>query len=181
MGETASESVRIKDGTMQAKAGTPSTASAESRTVALTQPVFRLCEEKDLSRVMELDKEAFFDPWSREAWQRELENPIAFWLVEEAGQAIVGYAGVWTVAGEAQVMRVAVKKELRNRGLGYLLTQALVQKAWDEGMEAVTLEVRESNLAAQKVYERCGFVSGGVRPHYYADTGEGAVIMWLRK
>ena len=142
-------------------------------------PVFRLCEEKDLPVVMELDREAFFDPWSLETWQRELQNPIAVWIVEEVEREIVGYAGIWNVAGEAQVMRVAVRKALRNQGLGLLLTQELIQKAREADAEAVTLEVRESNIAAQKVYERCGFVSGGVRPHYYEDTGEGAVIMWL--
>ncbi len=140
---------------------------------------FRLCEEKDLPFVMELDREAFFDPWSRDTWQGELQNKIAVWLVEELNNQVVGYAGIWVVAVEAQVMRVAVKEELRNQGLGLVLTRALIQKAWDAGAEAVTLEVRESNVAAQKVYERCGFVSEGVRPNYYEDTHEGAVIMWL--
>lgn len=140
---------------------------------------FRLCEEKDLPTVMEIDGESFFDPWSLAAWHRELENPIALWIVEELGQRVIGYAGIWNVAGEAQVMRVAVKKSLRNRGLGLALTKALIQKAWEAKAEAVTLEVRESNLAAQTVYQRCGFKSCGVRPNYYEDTHEGAVIMWL--
>ena len=141
--------------------------------------VFRLCEEKDLTAVMELDREAFFDPWSLDTWQRELQNPIAIWIVEEVDRTVVGYAGIWNVSGEAQIMRVAVRKALRNQGLGLMLTQELIQKAWEAGAEAVTLEVRESNIAAQKVYERCGFVSQGIRPGYYSDTGEGAVIMWL--
>lgn len=173
MGKTAPEGIEEKTAEVQQNADAHNNRSEPGL------PVFRSCEERDLPRVMELDREAFFDPWSRETWLRELQNPIAFWLVEEVGQAVVGYAGIWTVAGEAQVMRVAVQKSLRNRGLGYLLTQALVQKAWDEGMDAVTLEVRERNLAAQKVYERCGFTASGIRPHYYADTDEGAVIMWL--
>ena len=142
-------------------------------------PVFRLCEEKDLTAVMELDREAFFDPWSLDTWHRELQNPIAVWIVEEVDRTVVGYAGIWNVAGEAQIMRVAVRKALRNQGLGLMLTQELLQKAWEAGAEAVTLEVRESNIAAQKVYERCGFASQGIRPGYYSDTGEGAVIMWL--
>ena len=141
--------------------------------------VFRLCEEKDLTAVMELDREAFFDPWSLDTWQRELQNPIAIWIVEEVDRTVVGYAGIWNVSGEAQIMRVAVRKALRNQGLGLMLTQELLQKAWESGAEAVTLEVRESNIAAQKMYERCGFVSQGIRPGYYSDTGEGAVIMWL--
>lgn len=142
-------------------------------------PVFRLCEEKDLTAVMELDREAFFDPWSLDTWQRELQNPIAIWIVEEVDRTVVGYAGIWNVSGEAQIMRVAVRKALRNQGLGLMLTQELIQKAWETGAEAVTLEVRERNIAAQKVYERCGFISQGIRPGYYSDTGEGAVIMWL--
>ncbi len=129
--------------------------------------------------MMELDREAFFDPWSRETWLREMRNPIAIWIVAELENQIAGYAGIWDVAGEAQVMRVAVKKAMRNQGLGFLLTQELIHKAWESGAEAVTLEVRESNTAARKVYERCGFVSKGVRPDYYEDTHEGAVIMWL--
>ena len=141
--------------------------------------MFRLCEEKDLPVVMELDREAFFDPWSRETWMREIRNPIALWIVEAIDSDIAGFAGIWNVAGEAQVMRVAVRRALRNQGLGLLLTQKLIYKAWEAGAEAVTLEVRESNAAARKVYERCGFVSSGVRPDYYEDTHEGAVIMWL--
>ena len=143
-------------------------------------PVFRLCEEKDLQAVMELDREAFFDPWSLASWQRELQNPIAVWIVEVVEGEIIGYAVIWNVAGEAQVKRVAVRKALRNQGLGLMLTQELLQKAWEAGAETVTLEVRETNVAARKVYERCGFVSQGVRPHYYEDTHEGAVIMWLK-
>ena len=112
--------------------------------------------------MMELDGEAFFDPWSRDTWQRELQNRIAVWIVAELENQIAGYAGIWNVAGEAQVMRVAVKKTMRNQGLGLLLTTELIHKAWDAGAEAVTLEV-----------------SKGVRPDYYEDTHEGAVIMWL--
>lgn len=141
--------------------------------------LFRLCEEKDLPAVMEIDREAFFDCWSLDTWKRELQNPIAIWILEVVEENVVGYAGIWNVAGEAQVMRVAVKQAMRNRGLGLLLTQELMNKAWDSGAEAVTLEVRESNAAAQKVYGRCGFVSEGVRPDYYEDTHEGAMIMWL--
>ena len=144
----------------------------------IVQLCFRLCKETDLPAVMELDREAFFDPWSPEMWQRELQNPVAVWIVEVVEGDIFGYAGIWNVAGEAQVMRVAVRKAVRNQGLGLMLMQELIQKAWEAGAEAVTLEVRESNGAARKVYERCGFVSSGVRPDYYADTHEGAVIMW---
>ena len=162
MGQTASEGV-----------------GTAHRSDDLPPVTFRCCKNRDMPAIMEIDRESFFDPWSAATWQRELNSPIACWIVEETEGAVVGYAGIWIVAGEAQVMRVAVQKAMRNRGLGLALTQALIRKAWDAAVEAVTLEVRESNLAARKVYERCGFVSGGVRPDYYSDTHEGAVIMWL--
>lgn len=152
---------------------------------------FRICEERDIPGIMEMDREAFFDPWSRNTWEREVQNPSALWLAVEfpptvtepgvaaAGVGVAGCAGVWLVAGEAQVMRVMVRRELRNRGIGRKLTGELVRRAWALGCDAVTLEVRESNLAAREVYRRCGFTESGIRPHYYADTQEGAVIMWL--
>ena len=75
--------------------------------------------------------------------------------------------------------RVAVAKDERGKGLGRILTEALVGAAWQEGAEAVTLEVRKSNIAAQTVYTQTGFTVSGVRPHYYEDNQEDAIIMWL--
>lgn len=145
----------------------------------------RLLEERDLPVLLALEQEAFPDPWSPATWQRERQNALATWLVAEiagsVARQIVGYAGIWLVAGEAQVMRVAVRKTLRGRGLGLQLTRALLAKAWALGAEAITLEVRESNLVARAVYEKCGFTAVGVRPHYYEDNHEGAIIMWLRQ
>ena len=62
---------------------------------------------------------------------------------------------------------------------GNILSEAIVNKAWELDAEAVTLEVRESNIAAQRAYENCGFASEGIRPNYYEDNHENAVIMWL--
>ncbi len=145
----------------------------------------RLLEERDLPVLLALEQEAFPDPWSMATWQRERQNALATWLVAETADGattqVIGYGGIWLVAGEAQVMRVAVRKNLRGRGLGLRLARALLIKAWELGAEAITLEVRESNQAARAVYEKCGFTSVGIRPHYYEDNHEGAVIMWLHR
>ena len=85
----------------------------------------------------------------------------------------------WLIAGEAQVTRVAVAKDERGKGLGKILTEELIAAAWAEGAEAVTLEVRKSNIAAQTVYIQTGFTISGVRPNYYEDNKEDAIIMWL--
>ena len=113
-------------------------------------------------------------------WLDELNNSLTTYLVLEDAGRILGYAGFWLVAGEAQITRVAVAAEEREHGLGTRLTAALINKAWELGAVAVTLEVRESNIAAQKVYLTCGFASEGIRPNY-EDNHENAIIMWLYK
>lgn len=113
--------------------------------------------------------------------RNEIANELTTYLVMECAGKLVGYAGFWLVAGEAQITRVAVADEERGQGYGTRLTAALVNKAWELGATAMTLEVREGNIAAQKVYLTCGFASEGIRPNYYEDNHENAVIMWLYK
>ena len=136
---------------------------------------------EDISDVVDIEATAFYDAWNAGMLLNELENELTTYVVMEQEGRLVGYAGFWLVAGEAQVTRVAVAEAERGQGLGTRLTAAMVNKAWELGAEAVTLEVRESNLAAQKAYLTCGFASEGIRPNYYEDNHENAVIMWLYK
>ena len=136
---------------------------------------------EDIPDVVEIEATAFYDAWNAGMLLNELENELTTYVVMEQEGRLVGYAGFWLVAGEAQVTRVAVAEAERGQGLGTRLTAAMVNKAWELGAEAVTLEVRESNLAAQKAYFTCGFASEGIRPNYYEDNHENAVIMWLYK
>lgn len=142
---------------------------------------FRALTEADIPAIVAIETTAFYDAWNENMLRNELDNALTTYLVMESEGKIIGYAGFWLVAGEAQVTRVAVQEELRGLGLGTRLTAAMVNKAWELGAEAVTLEVRESNLAAQKAYLTCGFASEGIRPNYYEDNHENAVIMWLYK
>ena len=112
-------------------------------------------------------------------WLDELNNSLTTYLVLEENGKVIGYAGYWLVAGEAQITRVAVTRDERDRGLGTRLTAALINRAWQANADAITLEVRKGNAAAQKMYLTCGFRAEGVRPNYYADNHEDAVIMWL--
>ena len=136
---------------------------------------------EDIPDVVDIEATAFDDAWNAGMLLNELENELTTYVVMEQEGCLVGYAGFWLVAGEAQVTRVAVAEAERGQGLGTRLTAAMVNKAWELGAEAVTLEVRESNLAAQKAYLTCGFASEGIRPNYYEDNHENAVIMWLYK
>lgn len=146
-----------------------------------TKIVFRPMFQEDLEFVENLEVESFHDAWNKNMLENELANNISTYIIMEVEDKKIGYAGFWNIAGEAQVTRVAVNKSERGNGYGNLLSQALVDVAWQKGADAITLEVRESNIVAQKAYEKCGFESSGIRPGYYEDTHEGAVIMWLYK
>lgn len=140
---------------------------------------FRDMTEADVEAVVDMEAEAFHDAWNVNMVTNELNNSLTHYLIMEADGRTIGYAGFWLVAGEAQITRVAVKQDQRGKGYGNSLTAAIVKKAWELEAEAVTLEVRESNMAAQRAYENNGFVSEGIRPNYYEDNHENAVIMWL--
>ena len=133
----------------------------------------------DIPAVVAMEAESFHDAWNENMVLNELENDLTHYLIMEADGKTIGYAGFWLVAGEAQVTRVAVIKKERGKNYGTRLTEALINKAWELDAEAVTLEVRESNIAAQRAYFTCGFASEGIRPNYYEDNHENAVIMWL--
>lgn len=150
----------------------------EEATTAIT---YRPMTEADIPALVAIEATAFYDAWNESMLCNELDNALTTYIIMESEGRIIGYAGFWLVAGEAQVTRVAVLEELRGQGLGTRLTAAMVNKAWDLGADAITLEVRESNLAAQKAYLTCGFASEGVRPNYYEDNHENAIIMWLYK
>ena len=141
--------------------------------------VTRKMSAADLKAVQAIEQESFHDSWAVESWLAELNSSIAKYIVLEQDAIIKGFAGFWLIAGEAQVTRVAVAKDERGKGLGKILTEVLIAAAWQEGADAVTLEVRKSNIAAQTVYTQTGFTISGVRPNYYEDNKEDAIIMWL--
>lgn len=142
---------------------------------------FRCMTEDDLAAVVQIEAMSFYDAWNENMLRNELRNNLTYYLVMESSGKLIGYAGFWLVAGEAQITRVAITAAERGQGYGTRLTAALISKAWELGADAITLEVRESNLAAQKAYLTCGFANEGLRPHYYEDNHENAVIMWLYK
>lgn len=98
-------------------------------------------------------------------------------VMELEGKAI-GYAGMWTIMDEAHITNIAVRGAYRGRKLGEKLLDELMSTAAYLGMERMTLEVRVSNSIAQRLYQKKGFESAGLRKGYYSDNGEDAMIMW---
>ena len=90
---------------------------------------------------------------------------------------IVAYAGIWIMMEEAHITTIATDPDYRRRGLGELLIVEMAKLAITEKVEQLTLEVRMSNEAAQMLYRKYGFSDGGIRPRYYSDDFEDALIM----
>ena len=135
-----------------------------------------LCEAR-LDGLAELEALCFSVPWSRQAFAGELKNPVAAYIVAVAGDIVVGYIGVWRVADEGQITNVAVRPGYRRQGIGRALVERVVAEC---GGDAVTLEVRRSNVAAQRLYEGMGFAVCGERKRYY-EGAEDALIMTRSK
>ncbi len=108
----------------------------------------------------------------------EMREPLSTFFVAVFQNNVIGYYGFLHILDELHILNVAVDPTFRQKGIGNKLIAHLVEKARALSARAVTLEVRESNLPAIRLYEKFGFVSAGVRPHYYTDK-ENALIYWL--
>lgn len=136
----------------------------------------------DIDAVLNVEQQSFSTPWSRNAFEEEIsDNDLAHYLVVEEDGKLVGYGGFWIVVDEAHVTNVALLPECRGRGLGTLLLEHMICAAKILGAVSMTLEVRPSNTSARSLYSRRGFIERGIRPNYYAELGEDALIMWLDK
>lgn len=134
---------------------------------------------QDIENIATLEEATFSVPWSREAIEKDLSNPVATYFVAEENESIVGYVGVWCVLDEGQITNVAVHKNYRQQGIGRQLIQTLIAYAKEKALMMLLLEVRESNEAAKKLYQSCQFESIAKRKNYYTKPVEDACIMQL--
>lgn len=127
----------------------------------------------------EIDAISFPAPWSENAYQQEMDNPVAWYYVLERDGQIAAMGGMWLILGEGQITTIAVRPEFRGQGLGKLMLKGLLTAAYEELMiTEMSLEVRPSNTVARSLYRSMGFVEEGRRKHYYENNGEDAIIMW---
>lgn len=144
------------------------------------QTKIELMRIEDLEAVLEIEEASFPTPWSRNSFLYELtENQRAIYLVaKNEFNKVVGYIGVWVVFDEGHITNLAAHPLYRRQGVGRTLLNELVAVARRNGVQYLTLEVRRSNLSAQDLYQKIGFVHMGVRRKYYLDNREDALIMW---
>ena len=132
----------------------------------------------DLPAVQEIERTSFTTPWPANAYRQELEaNRLAQYMVAVLGGRIVAYGGIWLMVDEAHITTFAVHPRFRRRRIGEQLLVALLDLALARHAREATLEVRLSNLSARRLYEKYGFRPVGIRPRYYSDNQEDALIM----
>ncbi len=141
---------------------------------------YRLMNLNDIGTIVEIERESFASPWTEEAFRAELTNNLfAKYMIMELEGTIVGYGGMWLIIDEAHITNIAVRDKYRGQGYGKLLLREMMKTAHWLGARKMTLEVRVSNEVAQSLYRKMGFYPSGVRPAYYSDNLEDALIMWV--
>jgi ribosomal-protein-alanine N-acetyltransferase len=140
--------------------------------------LIRDMKREDINQVYEIECESFSEPWTENALYNELSNPNAIYLVISKNEEVIAYAGMWKIFDEGHITNIAVKKIYRQNGFGRLLTEKLIEKGTSIGVSKYTLEVRESNTSAIKMYRKIGFKEVGIRKDFYDKPRENAYIMW---
>ncbi|MEX2467626.1 MAG: ribosomal protein S18-alanine N-acetyltransferase [Gemmatimonadota bacterium] len=134
----------------------------------------------DVSAVIAIETEAFSTPWQADTFEGLIgREGLELLTFEDPGDGILGYAVLWCVLDQGELANIAVRPDLRGRGLGARLLQAVLDTCRRRGVESLYLEVRESNLAAAALYERFGFRDVGRRKNYYQSPPEDARVMEL--
>jgi ribosomal-protein-alanine N-acetyltransferase len=133
---------------------------------------------RDVPQVVAIENATSATPWSRAMFMSELGRPGTLDLVADRGGDVLAYVMVSRYADVWHILNLCVREPQRGRGLGGRMLDELFVRAGRVAHLGFTLEVRVSNGAAIRLYHRKGFIEHGVRPGYYSDNGEDAIIMW---
>ncbi len=167
------------------KEGSDSASASEKRAAAHSTP--------GKVRIRPMTAEDVEDAWKleqinlgKEAWtQKQLLDAMTrddtIYLVAEMAGRIVGLCGVQNISGEGEVTNVSVSGDVRREGCGYKMVKQLLERGKGIGIKDYTLEVRAQNTPAIKLYEKLGFKNEGVRPGFYDEPKDDAVIYWKRE
>ena len=136
------------------------------------------CHEID--QILEVEHASFTNSWTREMYVTELENQaVSFvYAAKDATGRIVGFCSFWRIFDELHINNLAVSPAHRSAGVGSALLERVLKDGAALGATRATLEVRRSNEAARRLYERFGFSVAGLRPGYYSQPVEDALVLW---
>lgn len=133
--------------------------------------------KKDLTQVLEVERLCFEQPYNRAIFIQELKIPAAVLWVVPYRNRVVGYIDFWNVAGEMELVSIAVHPKQTGKGVGHYLMRQMIQYGLKHEAHSIILDVRHSNERAQKLYRKFGFYQVGLRKKYYSDNQEDALIM----
>ncbi len=139
--------------------------------------IVRKMRPGDLKEVLAIEKVSFPTPWSENMFLEELYSPICNDFVATSDGEIVGYISFLTVLDEIHLRNIAVREDRKRRKIASKLLGEMFKISSEKGTNWCTLEVRKSNYAAITMYKKFGFVISGIRPRYYSETREDALIM----
>ena len=141
--------------------------------------IYKFMDETSVNDIFNISKECFSTPWSIESITAELNNPLAKYIIaiDEETNLVVGFIGAWIIVGEASITNIAVTSNYRNKGIANNLIHSLIKVCLDLNCYLINLEVRASNVKAQNLYKKNGFLVDGLRKGYYEDTKEDAILM----
>lgn len=143
--------------------------------------VFTRAEKKHIDSIAEIEKECFSVPWPKSSFVKDIcENKFALYIaaIDNETDKVVGYGGMWHVVNEGHITNIAVSEKYRRRGIGEGIIESFEKICHENEMIGMTLEVRRGNQSAMNLYRKKGFKIAGLRPEYYSDTKEDAIIMW---
>lgn len=142
--------------------------------------MIRQMEQRDIRPVADMEQKIFGVPWSEGILQDCLNNNLYCGFVIEKDGELAGYVCFMAVAGELELLRIAVDGAFRRQGLAEKLMNRMLEWAEEKDIGDMTLEVRSRNLPAIRLYEKYGFKSEGIRKKYYHNPEDDALIMWKR-
>ena len=134
----------------------------------------------DLDAVTSVEQACFSLPWSKESFVKEFMNQLAYYQCATVDGHLVAFMGMWKICDEGHITNVAVLPEYRKNGIASLLISKMIDVCKCSEINSMTLEVRESNHNAIRLYEKFGFHALGKRPNYYQKPTEDAIIMWKK-
>ena len=133
----------------------------------------------DIPAVLQIEALSFQSAWPPNAFVNELrDNKLAHYFVGRLDGRIVGYGGIWVILEDSHVTTIAVHPDMRGKRLGEEILVHLLDEAIERDASWITLEVRETNDVAQKLYRKYGFTVVSTRRGYYSDNNESALVMW---
>lgn len=146
-------------------------------------PAYRielLAGDADLEGVLEVERESFTSPWTREMYAWELQNRgvCHIYVVRTSDCPVAGFCAFWLVFDEIHINNLALRPQHRGHGYGTALMHHVLAEARRLGARRATLEVRAGNAGALRLYERLGFYVAGTRRNYYTNPVEDALILW---